>query len=729
MKTNIIKKILSATLALTMVFGTGAISLGNTLNSFSINASAVDTSTVVQDGISYEYYIGEIGLVISSATGNFPKSYSVPEKLNGINVKSIDWYCFKGNTQIEEVTIPEGIRYLGIGAFTNCTNLKTVYFNAGQCSTYASGWAGGYGFFDGTPLNKIVFGTEVCEIPIYLCIDAANLEIVEFNGEVTNIGKAAFCSCSSLKGIDAKYLKNLQTIGESAFEASGYESFIAPSTLKEIGDWAFWNTPLKELDLGKIEVIGSQAFSECKKLESVTIPNSVKKLGRRSFYNCTGLKKVWFNANETKNNNLVQWSAAEVNYSNVFGNTGVNEVVFGENVTRIPKKAFDIYDAVSSLETIRFNAKITEIGESAFDNCNYVKDIYYPGTQAEWEKVQIGRYNDIIKEATIHYAPSVSVSGVTITPETASLKIGETKQLVAEVAPYNATNKDIVWTSSNSSIATVSSTGLVTAKSTGTATITATTADGGYIDTCVVTVTSTVIPVTNVSLNFNNSSLDVGDRMRLVATVTPDNATNQNVTWTSSNTAVATVDSNGIVNAISAGTATITATTADGGRTATCSVKVSAKQTTKHIEKNGVSVDYNAGSFGKNDGNVSLKVENITNSSEANKGEFRIKNQKLLALYKISPVDAQGNVIQPNGKVTVRIKAPSEFKNGDKVTVYHWPSGKSVEKLNGVVESGMIKVETSSFSEFGVYRQMTTIERILDSFVSFFRNLFSIFSK
>ena len=134
-----------------------------------------------------------------------------------------------------------------------------------------------------------------------------------------------------------------------------------------------------------------------------------------------------------------------------------------------------------------------------------------------------------------------------------------------------------LWTSSDESIAKVSSTGKVTAKSAGTATITATTKDGNKKDVTTITVKEKeIIAVTSITLNTTSLELDVGGAYTLTATVKPDNATNKSVTWTSSNTNIATVD-NGKVSAKSAGTVTITATTKDGNKVATCTVTVKEK--------------------------------------------------------------------------------------------------------------------------------------------------------
>ena len=172
---------------------------------------------------------------------------------------------------------------------------------------------------------------------------------------------------------------------------------------------------------------------------------------------------------------------------------------------------------------------------------------------------------------------NVAVTGVSVSPTTQTLTIGGTQQLTATVAPTDATNKTVSWTTNNATVATVSTSGLVTAVAAGSATISATTQDGAKTNASVIAV---VIPVTGVTLSPASATISAGSTLQLSATVVPTNATNKTVNWTTSDASVATVSSSGLVTAVAAGPATITATTQDAAKIATSLITVSQSITT-----------------------------------------------------------------------------------------------------------------------------------------------------
>ncbi|MFC2464666.1 MAG: Ig-like domain-containing protein [Bacteroidota bacterium] len=164
------------------------------------------------------------------------------------------------------------------------------------------------------------------------------------------------------------------------------------------------------------------------------------------------------------------------------------------------------------------------------------------------------------------------VTDVKLSETTKTITVGEEFTLTATVAPTDAADKSVMWTSDNSNVATVDG-GKVTAVAAGTANITVTTKDGGKTATCAVTV-SAPNGVTGVSVDPKEKLLSIGEELVIKAIITPEDATNKKVTWASDNEAVAKVDESGKVTSISEGTAKITVTTEDGGKTATCTVTV-----------------------------------------------------------------------------------------------------------------------------------------------------------
>ena len=186
--------------------------------------------------------------------------------------------------------------------------------------------------------------------------------------------------------------------------------------------------------------------------------------------------------------------------------------------------------------------------------------------------LQVGNLTDTCT-VTVTQDETVAVTGIELNKTELTLTEGGSETLTATVTPDNATDKTVTWASNKESVATVEN-GVVTAVGEGTATITATA--GGYEASCVVTVNPATVDVTGVTLDKTSATLYINgesgtNTVTLTATVTPDNATDKTVTWTSNKESVATVE-NGVVTAVGEGTATITASA--GGKSAACTVTV-----------------------------------------------------------------------------------------------------------------------------------------------------------
>jgi len=221
-----------------------------------------------------------------------------------------------------------------------------------------------------------------------------------------------------------------------------------------------------------------------------------------------------------------------------------------------------------------------------------------PGTATIKVTTQDGSKTATCAVGVLSESEAVRVTGVTLNKTSLALSVGGSDVLVATVQPVNATNRNVEWSSNNTAIATVAG-GTVTAMAIGNATITVKTSDGGITATCAVTVMTATVPVTGVALNKTSLTLNVGSSETLIPTIQPSNATNKSVTWSSSSDGVATVSTLGLVTAVAPGSAAITVTTQDGGKTATCAVTVPTAALAADVYVAGYTYENNGGYYGK----------------------------------------------------------------------------------------------------------------------------------
>ncbi len=269
---------------------------------------------------------------------------------------------------------------------------------------------------------------------------------------------------------------------------------------------------------------------------------------------------------------------------------------------------------------------------------------------------------------------STNATGVALDKTSVTLtSVGAAESLTATISPSNATNKSVSWTSSSPGVATVSDTGVVTAVANGQTIITVTTADGGFTAQCTVTVDMppASVPVTDVSVAPVSATLAaVGETESLTATISPSNATNKSVSWTSSSPGVATVSDTGVVTAVANGQTIITVTSADGGYSNTCVITVKIPQNPNTGNNEGGS-----GNYGGGDSNYpaySITTPNIPNGKvtispkTASKDEvvtISIAPDKGYELDTLTATDMNGKEVDLNDK-------------GDGKYTFIMPSGK-----------------------------------------------------
>ncbi|MBQ9376127.1 MAG: leucine-rich repeat protein [Ruminococcus sp.] len=214
----------------------------------------------------------------------------------------------------------------------------------------------------------------------YTVIEDGTVEITKYNGSATTLDIP-----SEIDG------KAVTQIGKYSFASNNTVKNISfPDSLENILEYAFETCPLKQIDFGNgLEYISVYAFSGCKLIESLTFPESLEVIGWSAFEDCYGLKSVTF-GNKLKN---IGWYA--------FAKcTGLTTVTFPDSVTVIGDGAFA---SCSNLSSIYVSENLISINEWAFSSCHKLKDIYYTGTKAQWNSISVGRSNQPISNAAVHY--------------------------------------------------------------------------------------------------------------------------------------------------------------------------------------------------------------------------------------------------------------------------------------------------------------------------------------
>ena len=450
----------------------------------------------------------------------------------------------------------------------------------------------------------------------------SEIKTVIIGDNVTTIGKHAFAACKALQNVTLG--SRVQTIEVSAFGTCwALQSITLPASVTTIGKHAFLNCRvLQSVSFSDgLTTIGRGAFGSCHALQSITLPASVTTIEELAFSFCKALQQVtvaWdtplavpdnaFNGINTANVPLKVpkgreaayqatpvWNSFKFNSPPVPGNGGKLTIsnITGNGFTVSWEKATDVETPQKNLIykvyckkskffvpqfmpadlkatlTDKASYTITGLGGGFISPTN---DGYDVNVEVEDEDGSSAWYN----EENVKLAPAtVAVTGVTVAPAALTLEVGQTGALTATVAPATATNKAVTWTSSAPAIATVDASGTVKGIAPGTATITVKTADGGKTATCAVTVKEAAAPpvkVTGITLNYSSITVN-GDleRVQLIATVAPATATDQSLTWTSSDASVASVDGAGLVTIRKKGKATVTAKANDGsGVSASC---------------------------------------------------------------------------------------------------------------------------------------------------------------
>ena len=288
--------------------------------------------------------------------------------------------------------------------------------------------------------------------------------------------------------------------------------------------------------------------------------------------------------------------------------------------------------------------------------------------------------------------PVIDVTGITLNESNINLTVGQNSTLTATVTPNNATDKTVTWTSSDESVATVVD-GVVTSVGAGNATITAT--SGALSANCSVTVTPAIVPVTGITLNESNINLTVGQNSTLTATITPNNATDKTVTWTSSDESVATVV-DGIVTSVGAGNVTITATS--GALSTNCSVTV----TPAIVPVTGITL--NESNINLTVGQNSTLTATVTPNNATDKTVTWTSSDESVATVDNGVVVAVGS-----GNVTITATSGTQYANCSVNVLDVYTISKHATGVTIIGESSIVEGESYSATITGAEHYNTTV--------------------
>ena len=569
------------------------------------------------------------------------------------NLEKMDCNAFGNCDGLTQIEIPKSLDVGGdyySGAFADCANLKKVTFERGTTKIASNLLCGCTG------IEKIDIPDTVKVIQVCAFKECKNLSTVNIPDSVIEIEGWAFESCSVLTKIGIPN-QTLSIAGAAFRNCTSLTDIHLPSMLKAISSSTFEGCKkLTTINFpSTLTTIGNSAFSGCESLPEAILPSGVEKIESNAFKNCKALKKA-----------AVPDTVSSIGSSAFYGCEALTDITLGSKLKKIESQTF--YGCIV-LPSIVIPYNVTTIGDSAFVNCTKLTQITVPRNTTSIasnafsypKKMTMYGPSDCYAQT---YASGKGIKYVTQDIHAISVSLDITEktteryddfQLTATIAPLNFTDA-VVWTSSNEEVATVSDTGYVEICGVGTAVITVTA--GNVKAACKITVPQLI---DWIEFDEDEIELKAGETYQLKPYISPSDATNKKLKYTSSDTKVAEVSASGLVTAKSEGEAKIRAAATDGSdEYAVCYVTVTGKAKVTGITLDRTSAEVKRGE--------KLTLNATVSPSYASNKKVVWKS----ANTKIATVDANGSVTAKapgRTKITVTSAENSSYQASCTVTV------------------------------------------------------------
>ena len=369
-------------LVLTLVLSVGSVSAAE--------PTIVDSGNCGKDGSNVTWTLDSNGLLTISGTGEMAYYEMQYDSASDEYITTAPW----GN-QAKMVVIGDGVTGIGAAAFYGCSDLTSVTMGSSVTRIGDSAFSGCTG------LTGIVLPGSVTGIGEYAFSNCESLTAIEIPEGVTTLGNSAFFGCDNLKEIryNARAAADLTGLS-GAFRSAG----------ASVGG-------VKVIFGESVEKIPGNIFSNCESLTSVTIGSNVTSIGDNAFLGCKGLVEINYNARaaECAEDSFDSGDGLKVTFSDsveripdyIFQDCpGLTSVTIGSSATTIGHYAFN---RCTGLTSIKIPESMTNIGYMAFSGCTSLADVYYGGTERQWNAITIDDGNDRLLQANRHCAGKESI--------------------------------------------------------------------------------------------------------------------------------------------------------------------------------------------------------------------------------------------------------------------------------------------------------------------------------